>query len=98
MLWLELTSERMPEAIKKAEGVCLLPMGCMERHGPHLPLGTDQNSSESSRYENRSDFLVGRLPSMACRLHPNLPILTRMHARFGRPGGRSNRPACEERG
>jgi len=42
MLWLELTSERMPEAIRKAEGVCLLPMGCLERHGPHLPLGTDQ--------------------------------------------------------
>ncbi len=42
MLWMELTSERMPEAIKKAEGLCLLPMGCLERHGPHLPLGTDQ--------------------------------------------------------
>ena len=42
MLWTELTSERMPEAIAKAEGVCLLPMGCLERHGPHLPLGTDQ--------------------------------------------------------
>jgi creatinine amidohydrolase len=39
---MELTSERMPDAIKKAGGVCLLPMGCLERHGPHLPLGTDQ--------------------------------------------------------
>ena len=42
MLWMEITSERMPDAIKQADGVCLLPMGCMERHGPHLPLGTDQ--------------------------------------------------------
>ncbi len=42
MQWLELTSERMPEAVEHAEGLCLLPMGCLERHGPHLPLGTDQ--------------------------------------------------------
>ena len=42
MLWMELTSERFGEAIEKSEGVCLLPTGCMERHGPHLPLGTDQ--------------------------------------------------------
>ena len=42
MLWCELTSERMPEAVKQADGVCLLPVGCLERHGPHLPLGTDQ--------------------------------------------------------
>jgi len=42
MLWWEVTSERMPEAIKQADGLCLLPIGCIERHGPHLPLGTDQ--------------------------------------------------------
>jgi creatinine amidohydrolase len=42
MLWIEVTSERMPEAIRQADGVCVLPIGCVERHGPHLPLGTDQ--------------------------------------------------------
>ncbi|MFO8007654.1 MAG: creatininase family protein [Candidatus Brocadiia bacterium] len=42
MQWLELTSEQMPAAVERADGVCLLPMGCVERHGPHLPLGTDQ--------------------------------------------------------
>lgn len=42
MLWMEVTSERFPEAVEKAGGVCIVPIGCLERHGPHLPLGTDQ--------------------------------------------------------
>jgi len=42
MLWLELTSDKFADALKASAGVCLLPIGCVERHGPHLPLGTDQ--------------------------------------------------------
>ena len=42
MLWTEVTSDRFPAAVEEAEGVCVVPMGCLERHGPHLPLGTDQ--------------------------------------------------------
>ena len=38
MRWEELTSDQFPEAVKKAEGVCLLPLSCVERHGHHLPL------------------------------------------------------------
>lgn len=41
MRWDELTGDQFPQAVKDAQGVCLLPMGCMERHGHHLPLGTD---------------------------------------------------------
>ena len=28
-------------AIHQSQGVCLLPFGIIEKHGPHLPLGTD---------------------------------------------------------
>jgi creatinine amidohydrolase len=28
-------------AIQRAQGTCLLPFGILEKHGPHLPLGTD---------------------------------------------------------
>jgi len=38
MRWDELTSDQFPEAVQKAEGVCLLPLSCVERHGHHLPL------------------------------------------------------------
>ena len=39
--WEELTAEEFREAIGKAQGTCLLPFGILEKHGPHLPLGTD---------------------------------------------------------
>ena len=39
--WEELTAGEFKEAIGKAQGTCLLPFGILEKHGPHLPLGTD---------------------------------------------------------
>ncbi len=39
--WEELTAGDFIGAIHKAQGVCLLPFGIIEKHGPHLPLGTD---------------------------------------------------------
>ena len=41
MRWEELTGDQFPEAVQKSKGVCLLPLSCIERHGHHLPLGTD---------------------------------------------------------
>jgi creatinine amidohydrolase len=41
MKWEELTARDFPKAAKKAGGVCLLPLGCLEKHGNHLPVGTD---------------------------------------------------------
>lgn len=39
--WEELTAGDFKEAIAKAQGTCLLPFGILEKHGPHLPIGTD---------------------------------------------------------
>lgn len=39
--WEELTGPDFIKAIQKAQGVCLLPFGILEKHGPHLPIGTD---------------------------------------------------------
>jgi creatinine amidohydrolase len=41
MKWEELTAEDFRTAIQQAKGTCLLPFGILEKHGPHLPLGTD---------------------------------------------------------
>lgn len=41
MKWEELTAENFQQAIRKAQGACVLPFGILEKHGPHLPLGTD---------------------------------------------------------
>jgi creatinine amidohydrolase len=39
--WEELTAAEFREAIQQSKGTCLLPFGILEKHGPHLPLGTD---------------------------------------------------------
>jgi creatinine amidohydrolase len=41
MFWYELTSDLFKTAVEQVEGVCLLPLSCIERHAHHLPLGTD---------------------------------------------------------
>lgn len=41
MLWEELTGDEFAGAVARAQGVCLLPLSCIERHAHHLPLGTD---------------------------------------------------------
>jgi creatinine amidohydrolase len=39
--WEELTASDFRDAIHQAKGTCILPFGILEKHGPHLPLGTD---------------------------------------------------------
>jgi len=39
--WEELTASDFREGIHRSLGTCLLPFGILEKHGPHLPLGTD---------------------------------------------------------
>jgi creatinine amidohydrolase len=39
--WEELTGPDFIQAIHQSQGVCVLPFGIIEKHGPHLPLGTD---------------------------------------------------------
>ncbi len=39
--WEELTAADFRTGIQQSKGVCLLPFGILEKHGPHMPLGTD---------------------------------------------------------
>jgi creatinine amidohydrolase len=39
--WEELTAADFRSAIQQSQGTCVLPFGILEKHGPHLPLGTD---------------------------------------------------------
>jgi creatinine amidohydrolase len=40
-LWNELTAPDFVKAVELSKGICLLPAGIIEKHGPHLPLSTD---------------------------------------------------------
>ena len=39
--WDELTAADFEKAIARAQNTCVLPIGILEKHGPHLPLGND---------------------------------------------------------
>ncbi len=39
--WDELTASDFPAALQQSHRTCILPIGILEKHGPHSPLGTD---------------------------------------------------------
>jgi creatinine amidohydrolase len=41
MIWDNLREEEFEGAIKSSGGLCVIPLGCLEKHGQHLPVGTD---------------------------------------------------------
>ncbi len=51
----ELTSPKFAQAVEAAEGVCIIPIGILEKHGPHLPLGTDLYESREIAFTAASN-------------------------------------------
>ncbi len=47
MLWESLREEEFKAAVEKSGRVCAITIGCTEKHGQHLPLGTDVYIVES---------------------------------------------------
>jgi creatinine amidohydrolase len=43
--WEELTGPDFAKAIQQSQGTCILPIGIMEKHGPHMPIGSDLYTS-----------------------------------------------------
>jgi len=39
--WDELTASDWPKALEKSNYTCILPVGILEKHGPHVPIGSD---------------------------------------------------------
>jgi len=39
--WDELTASDWPKALEKSAHTCILPIGILEKHGPHAPMGSD---------------------------------------------------------
>jgi creatinine amidohydrolase len=46
----ELTSPQFVKAVELSGGVCIIPMGVIEKHGPHLPLGTDMFEARETAF------------------------------------------------
>jgi creatinine amidohydrolase len=57
--WEELTAADFRLAIEQSSRTCLLPFGILEKHGPHLPLGTDLlNVRHASLRAAQQEFAV----------------------------------------
>lgn len=41
MRWEELNGDEFPRAVETSRGTCVICLSAIERHGPHMPLGTD---------------------------------------------------------
>jgi creatinine amidohydrolase len=39
--WDELTASEWSKALQQSDSTCILPMGILEKHGPHAPIGAD---------------------------------------------------------
>src|SRR5262245_10488931 len=39
--WDELTASAWPKAMERSAQTCILPIGILEKHGPHAPMGSD---------------------------------------------------------
>lgn len=57
--WEELTSEEFAKAVKLSDGVCIIPIGVIEKHAQHLPLGTDvYNARELSLRAASKEYAI----------------------------------------
>ena len=61
MKWGELREEEFEDAIRESRGLCVMPVGCMEKHGQHLPVATDTMKithalSEAAKIEPVMEF------------------------------------------
>ncbi len=55
----ELTTPEFIRAVDKSRGVCIIPLGILEKHGLHLPLGTDMiNIREISVRAAQQEYAV----------------------------------------
>lgn len=71
--WLYRTSEDFAELREASRNVCVIPMGCVEKHGLHLPLGTDalaasriaHMASQIETFCVFPDFTFGDIPNNA---------------------------------
>ena len=62
MRWEDLTGDQFAEAVKASGGVCLVALSVVERHGHHLPLGTDMYQGRGMSEPRRRAGAGDRVP------------------------------------
>lgn len=57
MEWERMTAPEFVKAVGTTKGVCIIPLGSLEKHGDHLPMGTD-------------NFLIHQKAVLASKIEP----------------------------
>lgn len=57
MEWEKMTAPELVKAVDATKGVCIIPLGSLEKHGDHLPIGTD-------------NFLIHQKAVLASKIEP----------------------------
>ena len=69
--WDELVATDWAKAIELSKGTCLLPIGILEKHGPHLPIGSDligaQARAREVAAESTSSFFPNTISDRSTR-------------------------------
>lgn len=66
----DLSSPKFVTAVEVAGGVCIIPLGILEKHGPHLPLGTDlYESREIAFHAAEKEYAVVFPPYFAGQIN-----------------------------
>jgi creatinine amidohydrolase len=101
--WEELTAGDFVKALQQSKGVCVLPFGIIEKHGPHLPLGTDlinirylaRHAAEQEYAVVFPDYYFGQIfearhepGTLAYSAHLQLELLQETTDEMGRNGCR----------
>ena len=76
--WIYTPSPDFPALLEASKGVCVIPMGCVEKHGLHLPVGADIFEASEITYRASllepvcvfPDFTFGDV-SCNAPVHPN---------------------------
>ncbi len=99
--WAELTGPDFVKAIQQARGVCLLPFGIIEKHGPSGPMGTDLMNVRYASFEAAKqeyavvfpEYFVGQIfeakhqpGTVAYSTHLQLEMLQETTAEMARNG------------
>ncbi len=87
MNWEYLREEEFDDAIARSKGVCVIPLGCLEKHGQHLPMGTDTLKAiglveDAAAIEEVTVFPAGMWLGDVCGFHAD-PYPERSRKRGG---------------
>lgn len=84
--WLYTTAKDFPMLVERSKKTCIIPVGCVEKHGLHLPMGQDiiqvsRIAHEASKLEEVCifpDFIFGDVPGANIVGSIGIPVATQL--------------------